>query len=76
LLSSLPDDLNVYFLFLSKITSHEMMKNFTLVAIAGPTDQDQPPFVWSNSTFDKTVSHIGHPDAWNFTEFRPTWLPT
>ncbi len=76
MLSSLPDDLNVYFLFLSKITSYSMMKNFELAAIAGPTDQNQPAFVWSNSTFDKTVSHIGHPDVWNFTKFKPTWLPT
>jgi hypothetical protein len=53
-----------------------MMKNFELAAIAGPTDQNQPAFVWSNSTFDKTVSHIGHPDVWNFTKFKPTWLPT
>jgi hypothetical protein len=49
------------------------MKNFIVYAIAGPTDQGQPPFVWSNSSFNTKVSHIGHPDVWNFTRFIPTW---
>ena len=60
--------------FLSKITNYAMMQNFTLVAIAGPTSDQQPPFVWSESDFDKQVSHIGHPDKWNFTAFTPTWM--
>ena len=51
-----------------------MTQSFSLVAIAGPSAQNQPPFVWSNSSFDKTVSHMGHPDVWNFTEFTPTWM--
>jgi len=58
----------------AKITSHGMMQNFSLIAIAGPTDQEQPPFVWSNSSFDKEYSHIGHPDTWNFTSYTPIWL--
>ncbi len=51
-----------------------MMQSFSLVAIAGPTTQEQPPFVWSNSTFDKTVPHIGHPDKWDFRPFTPIWM--
>jgi hypothetical protein len=54
--------------------NYDMMQNFSLVAIAGPTSQGQPPFVWSNSTFDKNVSHIGHPDTWDFEPFTPTWM--
>lgn len=51
-----------------------MSQSFTPEAIAGPTSQNQPAFVWSNSTFDKNVSHIGHPDVWNFGRFKPTWM--
>jgi hypothetical protein len=50
-----------------------MMQKFSLVAIAGPTTEGQPPFIWSQSDFDKNVSHIGHPDIWNFTDFIPEW---
>jgi len=64
----------LYF-FSSKITGYELMQNFSLVAIAGPTTQGQPPFIWSQSDFDKTVPHVGHPDVWNFTEFIPKWTP-
>jgi hypothetical protein len=50
-----------------------MIQDHELIAIAGPTTQGQPPFVWSNSSFDKNVSHIGHPDKWDFKEFTPVW---
>jgi hypothetical protein len=50
-----------------------MMQKFSLVAIAGPTTEGQPPFIWSQSDFDKNVSHIGHPDIWNFTDFIQEW---
>jgi hypothetical protein len=62
----------IYF-FSSKITNFEMMQDFSLVAIAGPTTQGQPPFIWSLSDFDKNVSHIGHPNVWDFTDFIPKW---
>ncbi|CAF4013335.1 unnamed protein product [Rotaria sp. Silwood2] len=58
----------------AKITNYAMMQNFSLVAIAGPTSDNQPPFVWSESDFNTNVSHIGHPDKWNFTSFTPTWV--
>ncbi|CAF3461697.1 unnamed protein product [Rotaria socialis] len=58
----------------AKITNYAMMQNFNLVAIAGPTSDTQPPFVWSESDFDTKVSHVGHPDKWNFGPFTPTWM--
>ena len=61
------------FFFFSKITGYKRIQEHELIAIAGPTSQGQPPFVWSKSDFDKTVSHVGHPDAWNFTSFTPVW---
>ncbi|CAF1199111.1 unnamed protein product [Adineta steineri] len=55
------------------IISYEMMQKCSLVAIAGPTTDQQPPFIWSKSDFDKKVSHIGHPDKWDFKPYTPTW---
>lgn len=49
------------------------MQQFSLVAIAGPTTDQQSPFIWSQSDFDTHVSHVGHPDTWNFKPFTPTW---
>lgn len=51
-----------------------MMQNFNLVGISGPTSDQQPPFVWSESDFNTQVSHIGHPDKWDFGPFTPTWM--
>lgn len=34
--------------------------------ISGPTYDQQPPFSWSTSDFNSTVSHIGHPDVFKF----------
>jgi hypothetical protein len=64
---------NVYF-FPLKITSYELIQKFSFVAIAGPTTDQQPPFIWSQSDFDKQVPHIGHPDKWDFKPFIPTWI--
>ena len=49
-----------------------MMQKQSLVAIAGPTSQDQPPFQWSTSDYNN-ITHLGHPDIWNFGPFTPTW---
>ncbi len=57
-----------------KITSYEMMKDFSLVAIAGPTSDQQPPFIWSQSRCHKEVPHVGLPDEWNFKPFVPKWV--
>ncbi len=51
-----------------------MMKDFSLVAIAGPTSDQQPPFIWSQSRCYKEVPHVGLPDEWNFKPFVPKWV--
>lgn len=58
----------------AKIASYAMIQNFTLSAVAGPSAENQPPFVWSQSDFDKVYSHIGHPDVWNFQPISPVWV--
>ncbi len=63
-----------FYFFPLKITSYELIQHFSLVAIAGPTTDQQPPFIWSQSDFDKQVLHIGHPDKWDFKPFTPTWI--
>ncbi len=49
------------------------MQHSSLVAIVGPTIDQQTPFVWSQSSCDKQLSHIDQPDVWNFSPFVPTW---
>lgn len=49
------------------------MEQFSLVAIAGPTTDEQVPFVWSKSSCDKQASHIGQPDTWNFEPITSVW---
>jgi hypothetical protein len=34
-----------------------------VLAISGPTHQQQTPFVWTAKYHDK---HVGQPDEWNF----------
>ena len=51
-----------------------MMKNVSLVAIAGPTADQQPPFIWSQSRCNKEVPHVGLPDKWDFKPFVPKWV--
>ncbi|XP_053201863.1 putative phospholipase B-like 2 [Panonychus citri] len=50
----------------AKVTSYKLFKQLKMYAISGPTYQDVPPFIWSNSTLRDTVSHKGHPDVWVF----------
>jgi hypothetical protein len=35
------------------------------IALAGPTNDDQPTFVWSTSPFAK-IAHLGQVDRWDF----------
>jgi len=49
----------------AKITSYALSKKFQVVAQSGPTYDNLPVFVWSTSPF-ANVSHVGHPDRWNF----------
>lgn len=49
-----------------KLTSYRLFRvNMTAQIIAGPTYDQQPPFTWSTSPF-KDLSHLGHPDTYNF----------
>lgn len=64
--------LSLSFFFL-QISSYQLMQQFSLVAIAGPTADQQKPFVWSQSYCDKEVPHYGQPDTWNFDPITPTW---
>jgi hypothetical protein len=50
----------------SKVVDHLLFKTMSAIAISGPTHQQQEPFVWSTSGFQNT-SHVGLPDAFNFS---------
>ncbi|CAE1174865.1 Putative phospholipase B-like 2,Putative phospholipase B-like 3,Phospholipase B-like protein B,Phospholipase B-like 1 [Acanthosepion pharaonis] len=49
-----------------KLTNSSLARNLQFVAIAGPTYDQVAPFQWSKSDFKNTVSHIGHPDLFQF----------
>lgn len=49
-----------------KLTNSSLARNLQFVAIAGPTYGQVAPFQWSKSDFKNTVSHIGHPDIFQF----------
>uniref|UniRef100_T1K1P8 Phospholipase B-like n=2 Tax=Tetranychus urticae TaxID=32264 RepID=T1K1P8_TETUR len=50
-----------------KVTSYELFKQFKMYAISGPTYEDVPPFIWSNSSLKYEILHEGHPDVWIFS---------
>ena len=50
------------------------MRNLSVVSIAGPTTDQQAPFIWSQARCEKKVSHIGQPDKWDFQPFIPAWV--
>jgi hypothetical protein len=59
-----------------KYTTAQLMKEkegLGAVAQSGPTYDDQPVFVWSNSPF-KNVSHVGQPDRWEFPYVVVDWF--
>ena len=51
-----------------KVTSTEMVKNMQMLAISGPTFEQQPVFDWSMqaNTACKNSRHEGHPIRFNF----------
>ena len=57
-----------------KLTSQDLFKAQTFVAVSSPTFDTLPPFRWSTSTFADTVPHVGLPDLWNFHPMNVTWL--
>ncbi|ETE62980.1 putative phospholipase B-like 2, partial [Ophiophagus hannah] len=55
-----------------KVTSFEMMKNYSFLAASGPTWDNLPPFQWSSSPFCN-ISHMGQPDLWKFSPIQIHW---
>lgn len=57
----------------SKVTSYSRImtplgvKEGLVSAQCGPTHDNQKPFQWSNTVFDKSQVHLGQPDVFNFT---------
>lgn len=51
-----------------------MARDLDFIAISGPTHNENiPPFVWSESDFDKKVSHFGLPDKYEFPPYKTKW---
>ncbi|KAM9743645.1 putative phospholipase B-like 2 [Menidia menidia] len=57
-----------------KMTSYEMFKDYSMLAVSGPTWDQVPPFQWSTSPYTDLV-HMGHPDTWAFKPIKVTWSP-
>lgn len=55
-----------------KVTTHQLMASLDFVAVGGPTYDPLPPFRWSESDF-AGLSHVGHPDLWQFKPVRTKW---
>lgn len=56
-----------------KMTSRDMMVNYEMIVVGGPTWDQQPTFKWSESDLNATLSHIGQPDEWKFDPVHVTW---
>ena len=63
----------MYYLFLFQITSFSLYKNFEMMAVCGPTHDDQPPFSWNTADFADTTPHEGHPDTFDFEPITTNW---
>lgn len=68
-----PDALRLC-VFPAQLTSYGMFRNYTMIAVSGPTWDQVPPFNWSTSPYDKLL-HMGHPDSWTFKPVEVTWRP-
>ena len=58
-----------------KVTSYELSQEHGIIAICGPTfdNEDITPFVWSQADFGNSTNHFGHPDKFAFGPFQPKW---
>ncbi|XP_019646656.1 PREDICTED: putative phospholipase B-like 2 [Branchiostoma belcheri] len=56
-----------------KMTSYSMYANYEMMAVSGPTHDQQPAFQWSTSDYDKQFYHLGHPDIFNFDPVHVIW---
>jgi hypothetical protein len=58
----------------AKITNSEMAMNLEMLAVSGPTHEQQPPFEWSTSNIGD-LKHFGQPDLFNFSPIYIKWFP-
>ncbi|XP_022093226.1 putative phospholipase B-like 2 [Acanthaster planci] len=56
-----------------KVTSSDMYRSLSMVAVSGPTHDQQPVFQWSKSRCDKEQLHMGQPDLFNFDPVKVVW---
>lgn len=56
-----------------KMTSYSMALKLELIAFGGPTYDPLPPFQWSKTDFNTTISHDGMPDLWKFDPVHVSW---
>jgi hypothetical protein len=57
-----------------KITDSKMVPNLEMLAVCGPTDEQQPPFQWSTTNI-KELKHEGQPNLFNFKPIYVKWYP-
>jgi hypothetical protein len=57
-----------------KITNSKMALKLEMLAVSGPTDENQPPFDWSTTNL-KSVKHLGQPNLFNFKPIYVKWFP-
>ncbi|KAF4086684.1 hypothetical protein AMELA_G00087190 [Ameiurus melas] len=55
-----------------KMTSYGLFKQYELLAVSGPTWDEVPAFEWSTSPYS-SLTHIGHPDRWDFPTVHIRW---
>lgn len=63
----------MHYNFILKVANYDMSKKLGFIGINGPTYDDVPPFIWSETDFGKTVNHYGHPDKWTFKPYYFNW---
>ncbi|XP_033098666.1 putative phospholipase B-like 2 [Anneissia japonica] len=56
-----------------KVTSYTMHKTMSMIAVAGPTSDQQPPFQWSISDYKDKLFHLGQPDIFDFGPVHVNW---
>lgn len=57
----------------AKVTSSQLVREYSMLAVSGPTHQSLPPFQWSASELE-SISHEGQPDLWQFEPIRVEWF--
>ncbi|XP_068594488.1 putative phospholipase B-like 2 [Brachionichthys hirsutus] len=57
-----------------KMTSYRMYRDYSMMAVSGPTWDQVPPFQWSTSPYEDLL-HMGQPDIWAFKPIKVTWTP-